>query len=46
VVVYSADAPDLLTGEEYDSNGPRLHLAYHRHYFGLGEHYNALIPVE
>eukprot|EP00962_Isochrysis_galbana_P043395 scaffold16504_cov105-Isochrysis_galbana.AAC.5 len=45
VVVFSADAPELLTGAEYEANGPRLKLAYHRHYYGLGEHYNSLVPI-
>lgn len=45
VEVYSADAPPLVTGGEYDANGPRLRLAYHRHYYGLGEHFNALRPI-
>lgn len=44
IQVFSADAPPLLTGEEYADAGPRLELAYHRHYFGLGEHYNAVVP--
>jgi hypothetical protein len=45
VVVFSADAPELLMGAEYDANGPRLKLAYHRHYYGLGEHYNSLVTI-
>lgn len=45
IVVYSADAPPLTTGEEYATTGNRLELAYHRHYYGLGEHYNAVVPV-
>jgi len=46
IAVHSADAPLLLTGAEYEGNGPRLQLAYHRHYYGLGEHYNALVPAD
>mmetsp|Transcript_20244 Transcript_20244/g.34459 ORF Transcript_20244/g.34459 Transcript_20244/m.34459 type:complete len:306 (+) Transcript_20244:82-999(+) len=42
IEVFSADAPVLLTGEEYD--GPRLQLTYHKHYYGLGAHYNAVVP--
>mmetsp|Transcript_11898 Transcript_11898/g.20066 ORF Transcript_11898/g.20066 Transcript_11898/m.20066 type:complete len:307 (+) Transcript_11898:61-981(+) len=42
IAVHSADAPVILTGTEYDGDGPRLQLAYHRHYYGLGEHYNSL----
>mmetsp|Transcript_50087 Transcript_50087/g.108548 ORF Transcript_50087/g.108548 Transcript_50087/m.108548 type:complete len:300 (-) Transcript_50087:65-964(-) len=44
VAVYSADGPPLLTGEQYA--GAPLTLAYHRHYFGLGEHYNSLVRVD
>ena len=44
ICVYSASAPPLLTGEEYESNGPRIQLAYHLHYYGLGAHYNAVEP--
>ena len=44
VTVYSADAPPLTTGEEYAAaGGPIIELAYHRHYYGLGEHYNAIV---
>jgi OTU domain-containing protein 6 len=42
--VFSATAPLLVTGEEYADNGPRLELCYHKHYYGLGEHYNAVVP--
>ena len=30
-------------GEAEDSNP--LRLSYHKQYYGLGEHYNAIIPV-
>ena len=44
VTVYSADAPPLRTGEEYAAaGGPTIELDYHRHYYGLGEHYNAVV---
>lgn len=45
VTVFSADAPPLTTGDEYANSGPRIELAYHRHYFGLGEHYNAVVQA-
>ena len=40
-----AGAPKpLLTGEEYEGDGrPRLDLSYHRHYYALGAHYNAVV---
>jgi len=44
ITIYSADAPPLTTGEEYSGAGT-LELAYHRHYFGLGEHYNAVVST-
>ena len=45
IAVYSAGAPKpLLTGEEYEGDGrPRLDLSYHRHYYALGAHYNAVV---
>ena len=43
IAVFSAVAPLLVTGEEYADNGPRLELCYHKHYYGLGEHYNAVV---
>ena len=43
VTVYSADAPPLTTGDEYAATGTKIELAYHRHYYGLGEHYNAIV---
>ena len=42
VLVYDAAAPVLAMGEEFRTNGPELRLAYHRHYFSLGEHYNSV----
>ena len=45
VAVYSADGPPLLMGEQYADDGPRLTVAYHRHYYGLGEHYNSTTPL-
>ena len=45
IAVYSAGAQKpLLTGEEYEGDGrPRLDLSYHRHYYALGAHYNAVV---
>ena len=44
-VVYSADAPVLVTCPEYAEQAPKVQLAYHRHYYGLGAHYNAVMPL-
>lgn len=46
IAVHTAEAPVVLTGTEYDGNGPRLQLAYHLHHYGLGEHYNSLVPAD
>ena len=27
------------------SGGDALHLAYHKHYYALGEHYNSAVPI-
>lgn len=44
IEVYQAHAAVLGIGEEYDSQ-PIL-LSYHHHAYGLGEHYNSVIPAE
>ncbi|KAL9974641.1 hypothetical protein ACROYT_G011702 [Oculina patagonica] len=44
IEVYQANSPVLTTGEEYDSQ-PIL-LSYHHHAYGLGEHYNSVVPAE
>lgn len=45
IEVYSADMP-LVTMGKAEGSSPRLKLAYHRAYYGLGEHYNSLVPTE
>lgn len=41
VLIYQSDAPVLRIGEEYGTKEP-LRLSYHKHAYGLGEHYNSL----
>ena len=46
IKVYSVGMPLIQFGEEFAGGGaapPPLHLAYLKHYFGLGEHYNAVL---
>lgn len=47
ISVYSASLPVVEMGKEYERGmvGP-LRLSYHQHAFGLGEHYNSIVPVE
>lgn len=42
--VYEANKPILKMGEEFNTSPP-LRLAYHRHYYSLGEHYNSIQPI-
>jgi len=44
IEVYQAQGPKLLIGEEF--HGEPIRLSYHRHQYGLGEHYNALIVAD
>ncbi|KAG9451304.1 hypothetical protein H6P81_011269 [Aristolochia fimbriata] len=50
IVIFSGSFPDVEMGKEYipeSSSGPAnpsIMLSYHRHAFGLGEHYNSVIP--
>jgi len=43
VRVYCADLPLVELGSEYINEGEPLQLAYLRHAYGLGEHYNSLV---
>lgn len=42
IEVIQADVPSIISGEEFKT--PHIMLTYHRHMFGLGEHYNAVVP--
>ncbi len=45
ITVFSAHLPTLEMGEEYGGGAappPPLRVAYQRHAFGLGEHYNSV----
>mmetsp|Transcript_30308 Transcript_30308/g.66211 ORF Transcript_30308/g.66211 Transcript_30308/m.66211 type:complete len:303 (-) Transcript_30308:267-1175(-) len=43
IKVYSVGMPLIQFGDEFAGAGGPLHLAYLKHYFGLGEHYNAVL---
>ena len=46
MMIYSADAPVIIMGDEYHNlNNLPLKLAYHRHFYALGEHYNSIAPI-
>ncbi|KAF8044836.1 hypothetical protein N665_6413s0003 [Sinapis alba] len=46
IIVFSGSFPDVEMGKEYKSdNDSSLMLSYHRHAFGLGEHYNSVVVV-
>ncbi|XP_042476304.1 OVARIAN TUMOR DOMAIN-containing deubiquitinating enzyme 5 [Macadamia integrifolia] len=51
ILVFSGSFPDVEMGKEYKSSdgssglsNPSIMLSYHKHAFGLGEHYNSVIP--
>lgn len=50
IMIFSGSFPDVEMGKEYkvdggsDSRNASIVLSYHRHAFGLGEHYNSVIP--
>lgn len=49
IMIYSGSFPDVEMGKEYKSAGnssnSSIMLSYHKHAFGLGEHYNSVIPA-
>ncbi|KAL0335266.1 UNVERIFIED_CONTAM: OVARIAN TUMOR DOMAIN-containing deubiquitinating enzyme 5 [Sesamum radiatum] len=50
IMIFSGSFPDVEMGKEYKSgdetgpSSPSIMLSYHRHAFGLGEHYNSVVP--
>ena len=48
ITIYSADSPVLTMGDDTgsDESLPSLQVAYHQHYYALGEHYNSVVPKE
>ncbi|KAF4352909.1 hypothetical protein F8388_003300 [Cannabis sativa] len=48
IMVFSGSFPDVEMGKEYKSNSgtdTSIRLSYHKHAFGLGEHYNSVVPI-
>ncbi|CAI9285624.1 unnamed protein product [Lactuca saligna] len=48
IMIFSGSFPDVEMGKEYKSGDfldSSIVLSYHKHAFGLGEHYNSLVPV-
>ena len=43
--VVQAEGPDMVVGAEDYPGIPPLILTYHRHAYGLGEHYNSVLPT-
>lgn len=45
IMIYSGSFPDVHMGKEYMlPENPAILLSYHRHAYGLGEHYNSVVP--
>lgn len=51
IKIFSGSFPDVEMGKEYQSDGgsdlsnSSIMLSYHRHAYGLGEHYNSVVPI-
>ncbi|KAD6794975.1 hypothetical protein E3N88_05871 [Mikania micrantha] len=48
IMIFSGSFPDVEMGKEYKSGeslDSSIMLSYHKHAFGLGEHYNSVVPV-
>lgn len=45
IEVFSATMPRVTMGDDFAGRGPTVRVAYHRHAFGLGEHYNSVEDI-
>jgi len=43
IEIIQAEGPNIISGDE--NSNPKLILSYHRFVFGLGEHYNSVVPA-
>jgi len=53
MVIISGNCADIEMGKEYKSEkegglsyNPSIMISYHKHAYGLGEHYNSVVPVQ
>ncbi|GLJ50094.1 hypothetical protein SUGI_1065480 [Cryptomeria japonica] len=53
MVIFAGNFPDVEMGKEYKSENegglsanPSIMLSYHKHAYGLGEHYNSVVPIQ
>lgn len=53
MIIISGNYPDIEMGKEYKSEkegglsySPSIMLSYHKHAYGLGEHYNSVVPAQ
>jgi OTU domain-containing protein 6 len=44
MIIYAANAPPVIMGEQYD-NSAIIQLSFHQHYYALGEHYNSVVAA-
>eukprot|EP01122_Echinamoeba_exundans_P011541 TRINITY_DN4618_c0_g1_i2.p1 TRINITY_DN4618_c0_g1~~TRINITY_DN4618_c0_g1_i2.p1 ORF type:complete len:378 (+),score=112.57 TRINITY_DN4618_c0_g1_i2:33-1166(+) len=44
--IYTADAPVVKMGEEFAEDEEELLVAFHKHAYALGEHYNSIVPLD
>ena len=45
IEVIQAEGPLVQVGQDEFKDQSPIILTYHRHYYGLGEHYNSVKPV-
>ncbi|KAG0497559.1 hypothetical protein HPP92_002250 [Vanilla planifolia] len=50
IIIFSGSFPDVEMGREYRTessvSSPSVMLSYHKHAYGLGEHYNSVVPTK
>jgi hypothetical protein len=44
--IYTSDAPVVKMGQEFAEEEDELLVAFHKHAYALGEHYNSIVPVD
>ncbi len=45
ITIHTATDPPVVLGTEFGAAATGLHISWHKHYYGLGAHYNSVVPV-
>ncbi len=46
ITIHTATEPPVELGTEFGAAAAGLQISWHQHYYGLGAHYNSVVPID